>query len=270
MIPFNNLGYPLRLCHEKGNLGSGFLFRTINDELFLVTASHVLVNNQNQKFHSNEIIINGPKYIKDQGLVDQISVDLNQIKIDEKYFYNPVLDIIALKLGHIKIREDGNVEMKQENCEWITHSNFVSITTAYEDGNVKKFSELTVAMNLIQYGFPTSIGIKSKIINHEVPLVRKGSIAALYHDNKTIISDCEAIYGNSGGPICVEINEFSGENKFYLIGIVIEFVPYVEVFTNLRNNLSHEYILNSGYSIVRSIDDIIDLIKGNTPNTKLQ
>lgn len=268
MIPNNNLGYPLRICCENQNLGSGFLLRMKNNDVYLVSAAHVLIDPNTLKPRNESIIVNGANYLINQKNVDQIQIDLSVIQKKKQYFLNPRLDIIAIKIGKVILHLNEEV-LKFENCTLITKCNVVALTPVSENTNIKKFSELNVAMNLLQYGFPTSIGIESNIIQHDIPLVRKGSIAALYYKNKTIIADCEAIYGNSGGPICIEIPNYNGVTEFYVVGIVLSFVEYTEVFINPRNKLEHKHVLNSGYSNVRSIDDILDLINGNTPNTNL-
>ena len=111
-------------------------------------------------------------------------------------------------------------------------------------------------------GYPKAIGIENfPQIDFNKPLLRKGIIAGKNEKNRTIILDCPVYYGNSGGPAFeYYIDENGIIPRFYLIGVVTEFVPYVEKWCNLNSGLINSQMSNSGYSVVEPIDKILELI----------
>jgi hypothetical protein len=57
------------------------------------------------------------------------------------------------------------------------------------------------------------------------------------------------------------VEEFSSGIKFLLIGIVVEFVPYVENWLNDKYpGLSNTTIHNTGYSVVEPMDFVIETV----------
>ena len=93
-----------------------------------------------------------------------------------------------------------------------------------------------------------------------MPLLRRGIVAGKNQAAQTIIVDCPAYYGNSGGPVChVELDGMRTE--FTIIGIVSQFVPFVEQWENKTHRYSNMELSNSGYSIITPIDAMFDLIK---------
>jgi len=110
------------------------------------------------------------------------------------------------------------------------------------------------------FGYPTSIGIDNPQIDPLVPLLRKGIVAGKNYKTKKIIIDGPSYQGNSGGPV-IMIDEEADRIKFLLIGIVVEFVPYVENWLNDKYpGLANTSIHNTGYSVVEPMDYVIETI----------
>ena len=89
----------------------------------------------------------------------------------------------------------------------------------------------------------------------------RSSLRAKEH---TIILDCPAYPGNSGGPVYeydLDYNYIPVKRKIAVIGIINEFVPFTQEWINKRHGNSYTEISNSGYSIVTPIDEVIKLLK---------
>jgi hypothetical protein len=103
------------------------------------------------------------------------------------------------------------------------------------------------------YGYPRSLSLdlSLKQLDPLQPLLRRGLIAGINDQRKTIILDSPAYRGNSGGPV-VELEQDNFMTKLRIIGVVSELVP-------LREG-SEDFFLqfNSGYSIVEPMDAILD------------
>jgi len=128
--------------------------------------------------------------------------------------------------------------------------------------NTKKYSEVLIGNDVYISGFPSSLGIK-KIpqIDYHRPLLRKGIVSGKFDTRKTIIIDCPTFGGNSGGPV-IELEDVNtGNQNVRVIGIISQFVPFVEKWINLQHRLTNIEFENSGYSVVIPIDKVIELIE---------
>jgi RNA polymerase sigma factor (sigma-70 family) len=114
-----------------------------------------------------------------------------------------------------------------------------------------------IGFNLgVVMAYPISIGIDPNQIEYDLPLLRKGIVAGKNPKNRTIIIDCAAYQGNSGGPVFVREND-----KFRIIGIVTEFVPFRELWENRMFHYYNMQMSNSGYAVVVPIDSILNTLK---------
>ena len=76
--------------------------------------------------------------------------------------------------------------------------------------------------------------------------------------NRTIILDVPVFFGNSGGLVVEDQEE---EPQFLPIGVISEYVPFVEELFSLQHNEVTSFSRqNSGYSIAVPIDTVLDLI----------
>nr|MBP7497660.1 hypothetical protein [Bacteroidales bacterium] len=189
----------------------------------------------------------------------------------EKLYYNKLIkfknDILLINIAKIKngLLQYNKYINKSKNNKKQLMVNMISIT------NLIKYNEVLIGNDIYLFGYPTSIGLTMNgaiQFDKNRPLLRKGIIAGKYNDNKTIIIDCPSYYGNSGGPVIC----FFYSNKKYIIpniiGINIQFIPYVETWKNIRNNLTREEWSNSGYSVVESSDKIIEILEDFKKNGK--
>jgi len=126
--------------------------------------------------------------------------------------------------------------------------------------NTKKYHEVVEANDAYVFGYPVSIGLETPQIDYDKPLLRRGMIAGKNDSKRTIILDGAVFPGNSGGPV-LEVEEVPPSTKhFKVIGVVSEFIPYAQKWTNSQTGLTNISLENSGYSVVVTIEEAFELI----------
>ena len=126
---------------------------------------------------------------------------------------------------------------------------------------IKKYDEVLVANDVLLFGYPTSLGIQeSPQLDPQRPLLRRGIVAGLNPNAKSIIIDCPSYPGNSGGPV-VEVDHTGFQTTIKVIGVVSQFVPFAERSMNYPIQYQNVNISNSGYTIVTPMDFVLELVK---------
>jgi|ERR1035437_1066679 V8-like Glu-specific endopeptidase len=252
-IPDDHLGLPVLIKFNNGSSGSGLNIK-INNELFFVTAKHVLVNQSNNLNGLTGTLTAYSSDYKDE-LPTILKLDFEKLMKGGNIKLHSTKDVAVIKIGNLIGEEFGllpeiNLISKSEKgLVWATETNLLA------------YDNVLVSNDVIIFGYPSSIGMQnSPQFDYERPLIRKGIIASKYKKANTIILDCPVYYGNSGGPV-IQIEEEKGVLQFRIIGIVSQFVPYVENWVNSKNNVTNTTILNSGYSVAVSIDSVLELIR---------
>lgn len=125
----------------------------------------------------------------------------------------------------------------------------------------REYAITNIGAETYLFGYPGSIGLKkSPQFDYERPLLRKGIIAGKYEKRKTIILDSPVYFGNSGGPV-FELYKIKFTTYISLIGITTQYIPYIEEWKNNNNGAVNTQTMNSGYSIVTSIEYALELMK---------
>lgn len=252
-LPENNLSIPILIKFNTGSSGSGFNVRT-EGFLYFVTAKHVLVNGQND-LHGESAILTA--YSEDLNDKTPTIIDLNLeiLKKNNDIVLHTTRDVAVIKIGIA----NGDGFNLIDGVNLVSSAKAGVVWTKLD--TLCSYNNVLVSNPVYIFGYPSSIGMQnSPQFDYDRPLIRKGIIASKYDDANTIILDCPVYYGNSGGPVIQEEAEISGTKTFKLIGVVSQFVPYVENWVNNKNNLINTTVLNSGYSVAVSIDSVIELI----------
>jgi hypothetical protein len=127
--------------------------------------------------------------------------------------------------------------------------------------SIKHFSEVLMANQVFIFGYPTSLGLKTiPQIDYLRPLLRVGIVAGTNDQTKTIILDCPAYGGNSGGPVLEVEEERSGARKFRPIGLVLQFIPAIERWKNEPHGDTNTSVYNSGYTVATPMDFVLELV----------
>ncbi len=251
------------------NEGSG-LFLNDSNFVYFVTARHNLFsletnrngNNIDTVFnlisHKAQLVYYSLDVIKETPTILNINLDsMNNIGcIEFDRYHDIAIVIVGLLTKNKKVDSSSSIELVGfTDTNKSSSINIVSIT------DVNKYSDVNIGNNIILFGFPGSIGLIEKPqFDYSRPLLRKGIIAGKYEKHKSIIIDSPTFFGNSGGPV-FEIIETWNSKEFKLIGIVTEYIPYIENWENKSNGAINVQTMNSGYSIVTSIDFANNLMK---------
>jgi hypothetical protein len=91
-------------------------------------------------------------------------------------------------------------------------------------------------------------------------LLRKGIVAGVSLSKQSIIIDCPAYQGNSGGPVVQVEHPNLNTTIYHIIGVAVAFVPFEEQWENKTLRYSHVSISNSGYTLVEPIDAALELV----------
>lgn len=260
-IPDDNLAYPvlIQLIGTSG-VGSGFYFN-IHSATYLVTAKHVLMDPATGKLRSTRaqlISYPGNSSLPGRNLIE---ADLSQLLQSGDLVPHQSQDVLVMRIGTTEIGPDSSSGSRPIHAlKGITFKETAGIVGVGSDG-VKTFDSVLISNDVIVFGYPTSIGLQQiPQIDSERPLLRRGIVAGQNLKTRSIIIDCPAYYGNSGGPVLqVEHQPFGAQ--FRVIGVVLQFVPFAETWANVTHGYVNTTLTNSGYTVVAPMDFVLELIK---------
>lgn len=122
-------------------------------------------------------------------------------------------------------------------------------------------NEIDIGADVIMFGYPTVLTSQIRdSFDPSEPLLRKGIVAGINLEKRTIIIDCPAYFGNSGGPVVQLEGLPTGLRRFRIIGLVVRFVPFVEEWENKTMGYSHVIASNSGYTVVEPIETVLEMV----------
>jgi S1-C subfamily serine protease len=261
-IPDDNLGYPVLISLKAGGSGSGFYLNN-GSTVYLVTARHVLFDPTGHKLNSSEAEL--LSYSKDPADLDPnvLSVQLTALEQSGDLKAHRSEDVAVIKIGTFLAK----VEPNSATASPLSLSPGVTLQTSNENGLVtvspdivKTFNQVLTGNEVIEYGYPTSLGLQElPQLDLRRPLLRKGIVAGLNPQKRSIILDCPAYPGNSGGPVLQIENEVF-QIHFEVIGVVREYVPFADV----SRHSTFAIFNNSGYSIATPMDYVWELINNQS------
>lgn len=253
-LPENNLSIPILIKFDTGSSGSGFNVIT-KDHLYLVTARHVLSDNTGNLLGKSIELVAYSDDLNDK-TPTVINLNCEKLTANGNVILHPEKDVAVIKIGNA----DGNNSFQLvEGVEAVSVSKTGIVWT--NSNQLLSYDKVLISNSVYIFGYPSSIGMQnSPQFDYNRPLIRKGIVASKYEQANTIILDCPVYYGNSGGAVIQEEILENGDRNFNIIGVVSQFVPYVENWVNNRNGLVNTTILNSGYSVAVSIDTVLELL----------
>lgn len=263
-IPDLNLALASLISLQTSS-GTGFIYRS-DIFLYLVTAKHVLFDDA-QNLRATEIEMLGQTLNIDDEEVYSLNIDLTLAK--HKYHKNN--DVAVVQIAKIVNITEVAISENIGPIQTVNISYLEGVILA-EKGrtnptlcskiSTSHFKNVYISNDIYISGYPTSLGIQtSKQFDNTKPLLRKGIVANIYKETKTIILDCPVYGGNSGGPVIQVQENPNGLKEFKVIGVVSQFIPFVQKWKNERDRIIHLEYLNSGYSVATSFDCVIELIK---------
>lgn len=257
------LTIPVSAELENNQTATGF-YIIIDRMVFFATARHaILAEGKDNTFNivSNTAILKSSNFGTQASAEKIIALDLKKLYSNGSIIYNKLYDIVVIKIADFindtEFKGAEGVVIKQ------TPGAFNLASLDY----IKKYEEIVIGNEVFVFGYPTTLGIQElPQIDFSRPLVRKGIISGKNEKTRTIILDCPVDFGNSGSPVleCETIYENNNlVKKYWLIGLVTKFVPFVEETVNMRYKYSNYTLNNSGYSVVAPIDIVLEMVKEN-------
>lgn len=231
---------------DKVHSGSGFLYHTGNN-LYLLTAKHVLFDQENKLLYDEIVFYSYPNDAQKEKAVEYI-IDMKAAYLQHKARYGNNFDIVAVQIG---VTPGGIVN----------YFNFVSKNNATNNINIFSLSDCILDLdsihtgdNIFMLGYPKSLEVTQyNNFNFNRPITRKGIVSGKDYAYNTILIDCPAYGGNSGGPILVQ-----KDKNYKIIGLVSSYVPYIELWVNPVTGIKNMDALNSGLTIVTPFYRIIN------------
>jgi hypothetical protein len=254
-IPEDNLAYPVLIVFDNGSSGSCFLLNT-EQKIYLITAKHVLQDEKGKLRGEEALLIAQARKLNDETR-NELSIDMQNAEV----LFSKTHDIGAIVIGNIINQNDnGSYTIKYLNSVHMSKKAETGVVHVSAVSATKTINEIMISNEVFMYGYPTSLGLKdSPQFDYSQPLLRKGIIANVYKKQGTLILDCPAYYGNSGGPV-VEVEQEGLLRHHKVIGVVSQFIPFVEKWINSNNGQTKKEISNSGYSVAVAMDAVFDLI----------
>lgn len=256
-IPDDNLAYPVLITLRNGSQGSGF-FLYAGCASFFVTARHVLFKEKSDELLDFDAeILSYPRNPIEKG-TNKFTLDLRALKQNGALKRNLDHDVAVIMIGtDDKTGQRMMVPAKGVSIRQLAESGVLSVVEA----SIKRFSEVLTANQVFIFGYPTSLGLETiPQIDYLRPLLRVGIVAGTNDHSKTIILDCPAYGGNSGGPVLEVEQGQSGARKFRPIGLVSQFVPAFGRWVNEPDGATNTNVYNSGYTVATPMDFVLELV----------
>lgn len=267
-IPTSNLALPVLIVTPDDGSATGFYLRN-EKHAYLVTARHVLFTEPERHLKNNKVVcLSYPEDAKDEERF-RLEFDLQYLSEQGLIRYHQTHDVVVVRIGDVTEVKDSSVRVSFERYRVKGLKQTESPLILGSVKSTRRFEDVIVSDDVFIFGYPASIGIKEvPQIEPDRPLLRKGIIAGKNRKKETIILDCPTYYGNSGGPV-IEVEKTAiGKERYLIIGLVSEFVPFKETWVNVTHKLSHWEISNSGYSVVTPIDKALELISQDSNPTE--
>lgn len=263
-LPDDNLRYPVLIQLPNGSSGSGFFLRSDKEVTYFITARLVIfkVNAEgvfelcaeraNLLFYDNSL--------KGEPMVLSVPLTSQNVKHDQ-----------SSDVAIVRIARRSEIPGKEHLTQYESGVQGLQPEKGYvvvSHGALRRFDDVLISNDVFILGYPNSLSNPQRPqIDYARPLLRKGIIAGKNEKNRTIILDCPVYFGNSGG-LAIEVEDVPGGRHFRIIGVVSEYVPFIEQMRSLQMGYTNTNFENSGYSVVVPIDTIEELI-GTMEENKL-
>ena len=264
VLPEDNLYYSVLLSLDEGKFyGSGFRMKYKNYN-YLVTARHVLFNEDYELKAKNMIMTCQNRNNIDEPVMLGIDLEKAYCKFDKAN------DVAIIKLGKFIKLYDKETPLKTDGAKHKRPTAFIGENylseisipdnprlVSLDEEATRGINEIRIGNDVFLMGYPTSLGMRrNEDFDSSKPLLRKGIIAGVHKNKNTFIIDCPTYFGNSGGPIV----EYGEDGYYRIIGIVSKYIPFVTRWISNREHITNTELTNSGYTVCVPIQAAFDLI----------
>lgn len=251
---------PALILHDKA-IGSGSFLRFSNS-VYLVTVKHMLFSEPQgtnaPALLSPKVVVKSYSRVGTTNTSERVlAIHLDQLLSAGEIRFSTNRDVAIVRIEQCS-SNDVNVVQLLPGVTGLSSNGGLS-TLAPE--NVCRLKDVDVGADVYMFGYPISLtGGIGAIFDPSEPLLRKGIVAGVSLERKTIIIDCPSYFGNSGGPVVQVDHPAFGVIRYRIIGLVSGFVPFQEEWENKTMKYSHVIKSNSGYTVIEPIDIALEMI----------
>jgi hypothetical protein len=252
--------YPVLVAHDSG-VGSGCVIR-LSNSVYLVTAKHVLfaapVGTNPPALLSPAAFLKSYSHAGTTNVSERkVAIGLSQLLSAGEIRYSTNRDVALVRIEECQTN-DFNVVRLLPGITFLSPDAGLQVQGPEF---VCPAKEVDVGADVFMFGYPISLtGPISQIFDPSEPLLRKGIVAGINLERRTIIIDCPSYFGNSGGPVIQVEHPSLGATRYRIIGLVSGFVPFQEEWENKTMKYSHVIKSNSGYTVIEPIDTALELV----------
>lgn len=256
--PNDALGFPVKITLSDGTTGIGFY---LNDDPFtyLVTAKQVLFLKNSSTPRAKRAELTSYGRDPNDSSPNVLHLDLEDMFATKNLRSDHIHDVAIGRIGKVETKNDSEVLKPYKWARSIVLAK-TGIVRVDKKNSTKKFSEVFISNEILVFGYPFSVGLKSiPQIDFNRPLLRKGIVAGVSPKTSSIIIDVGIYGGNIGGPV-IEVNRNGFNTNFKLIGLISRYIPYREERLNRQGGNSNIGFSNSGYAVVVPMDLILEVL----------
>lgn len=248
------------LILSNGSLGSGFYINN-GTNAYLITAKHVILGHSTNRVAESLIARSCDRSFQATNVIT-LEMNLDALEKSGCLRLHKIRDVAAILVvsfssGKTNATGDRIGSLSQGIKATIPPN---SVLVGLDMTNSTTLAGVVIASDALMSGYPASLGLPNEpSLDLHKPLFRKGIIAGVNDSIHKIIIDCPSYGGNSGGPV-FQILDKVFEKDFRVVGIITEFIPYAEHWTNDRVNLVQTFYYNSGLAVAEPMDFALELM----------
>ncbi len=242
--------------------GTGIYFE-LSNKLFLVTAEHCIFDmsstNASKLISSNAWLSSHVSTNENLRLTNLVALNLEHLQRAGRIKRHPSHDVVVIYFANTILPfvdvNDVRLYLSGRVVDWNSES-CVSFT------NVPNGNETLILGYPLELLKPAMQWLTSALetqVDFNYPLIRRGIISQKNQKTGKLIIDSGVYGGNSGGPVVIVQHPSMDVTTFKIVGIITEFVP-TETRVNPQIGVTNSILVNSGYSVVESIDYALDLM----------
>ncbi len=266
-VPADLVRYPVLVSFEKGPAATGFYVNNEAGEAFFVSARHILFHElENGAFRpkGNKILL--LSYPQEEEINDAmyLELELEKLYAEGNARLHETSDVAVIRLGQVMEGTAGkSLTFVPGVVQKVQAGKSAEGTLLGASPDlIRRYADISVGNEVFVFGYPLSLGLANyPQIDYSRPLLRRGAVAGKNDEKQTVIIDCPTVYGNSGGPV-IEAERISlTETRFWVIGVVSEFIPFDDRWYTRQTRAFGSGIENSGYSVVIPMDRVLELLE---------
>lgn len=242
--------------------GSGFLYSSGN-WFYFVTAKHVVTSILQSGIKKAYLLTHVKGDFPD--VPAEFVIDISTAILNQGLYLSP-RDVAIIRLGRSGVKFIAQPYFHEIPLDVNISGNksYSRMMMTVDKSEILPFANVDISEDVVVSGFPSSLNaypdIVSPLYESDWPLLRKGIVSGKNNVTRQIVIDVPVFPGNSGGPVILVRQNNLTTKTTYIIGIVLEFIPFVSKSREEHQMVTNVNIANSGYTIVEPADTFLALV----------